>query len=143
MFCSECGTAIEKTSKFCCKCGRSCPPQAILDDSDDDDDVQYVKTSTKSSISGFLSQLPLSSTHGSSVSMNVRAAKAKATLRDRAASKDVQPTSKFGVDPRGKTVERWIADLWLVQQGEPPTRYPGAYLWLKLYPFQEVSNWLD
>ena len=142
MFCSKCSTTIEKTSKFCYKCNSSYPPPTLLDDSNDDD-VQYIKSSTKLSILGSLSQIPSSSTHGSLVSIDVRAVKAKATFQDRATSKDVQPTSKFGVDPQGKTVECQIADLQLIQQGEPPTRYLGAYLQLKLYPFQDVSNWLD
>ena len=88
MFCTKCGIAIEKSSKFCHRCSKTYPPLSLFDNTNDDD-VRYVKTSMKSYIPTSLSRIPSLSTCGSSVSTDVRAAKAKATLQSYTSSKDV------------------------------------------------------
>jgi hypothetical protein len=51
----------------------------------------------------------------SSLTNEVRAQKAATTKQDRANSKDILPTSSFGLDPRGKAQQQRTAELFTAQ----------------------------
>src|SRR5579859_2224737 len=127
MFCSHCGLKFTSASKFCSDCGK---PQPSSTSSDPDIEI----ISSSSSISSFPS-IRVPSTRvpslGSSIINEVRSAKAKATIQDRANNKDVLPQSNWGVDPRGKHQERRIAELFIIEQGGIPCCLPSGYKQLK------------
>jgi hypothetical protein len=122
MFCGQCGRGRTET-KFCSHCGYE--HLASTSSTTTDPDVQFLSATSYS---------PPSISTGSSITAQVRDAKQKATLQDQASSKDVLPQSKFGLDPRGKTLELRSAELYIVKQGVVPIKLPGGLRRLKLNP---------
>jgi hypothetical protein len=141
MFCGQCGRKRSDT-KFCRDCGYEHPPSTSSTTTDPD--VQFLGPTT-SSLSSFSTRPPLirTASSGSSITTQVRDAKRKATLQDRASSKDVLPQSKFGLDPRGKNLEPRSAELYIVEQGVAPAKLLGGLWRLKLNPLQQVTSWSD
>ena len=142
MFCAYCGIELGSVTKFCGNCGKAQlqPPSA----SSDADDVQFIGSA--SSVSSFPSiQAPSTRapSSGSSITSEVRSAKAKAAIQNRASNKDVLPQSSYGVDPRGKRIERRTADLFIIEQGAAPCRLPGGQKQLKLQPQQPIPDWSE
>ena len=138
MFCNYCGFKFTTTSKFCSDCGKPQPSTSS------DSNVEIISSSTSlpsfPSIQVPSTRLPSS---GASIINEVRNAKAKATIQDRANSKDVLSQSNWGVDPRGKHQERRIAELFIIEQGGASCRLPNGYRQLRLSPSQPISDWSD
>jgi hypothetical protein len=139
MFCGQCGRERTNT-KFCSHCGFKHPPSTSSTTTDPD--VQFL-SATSSSLSSFSTRPPsicvVSS--GSSITADVRLHKQKATLQDRASSKDILPQSGFGLDPQGKNLEPRPAELYIVEQGVQPVKLPSGQRRLKLSLLQQVTSW--
>lgn len=145
MYCTNCAGVLGPTDIFCGRCGtRVKSPDASSDD------VQYIgaapsvsvstrPTAPSSTPSARVSASRISST--SSLTNEVRAQKAATTKQDRANSKDILPTSSFGLDPRGKAQQQRTAELFTVEKGMAPIRVPGAMKRLKLLPHQTIDDW--
>jgi hypothetical protein len=106
MYCTNCAGILGPTDLFCGCCGTRAKSPNVSSD-----DVQYISaapsvsistrsTAPSSAPSDWVSTSCISST--SSLTNEVRAQKVATTKQDRANSKDILPTSSFGLDPRGK-----------------------------------------
>ena len=103
MYCGNCAASVEPADTFCRRCATR-----VKDPNATSKDVQYISTASRSAsipssrptISSTIPSLQISST--SSLTNEVRAQKAATTKQDRANSKDILPTSSFGLDPQGK-----------------------------------------
>jgi hypothetical protein len=147
MYCTNCAASLGSTDLFCSHCGtRVKSPDAASDD------VQYISTATRAasipSIQTTISSIPSvrisasrTASSTSSLTNEVRAQKAAITKQDRANSKDILPTSSFGLDPRGKAQQQRTAELFTVEKGMAPIKVPGALKRLKLLPHQTIDNW--
>src|SRR5947199_9619024 len=108
-FCTGCSHALDPEDSFCGNCRKP-----VKRSNNDNDDVQIIgsfipstasrassiPTRTTDQASTSASRIPSSS---SSITNEVRGNKAATTKKDRANSKDILPTSAYGVDPRGKS----------------------------------------
>jgi hypothetical protein len=145
-FCTGCSNALDSEDSFCGNCRKP-----VKRSDNDNDDVQIIGSipSTASHASSFptrpsdqasksAGRMPSSS---SSITNEVRANKAATIKKDRANSKDVLPTSAYGVDPRGKSQQQRTAELFTVEKGAAPVRIPGALKRLKLLPHESIYDW--
>jgi hypothetical protein len=127
MFCGQCGCERSNT-KFCSQCGYKHPPSTLSTTTDPD--VQFLGATT-SSLSSFSTRPPSIHTASSRslITAQVRDAKQKATLQDRASKKDVLPQSKFGLDPQGKNLEPVgeYGRCWVLgTKDQTPTSFCGS-----------------
>jgi len=151
MFCSRCVNGIDPTTDlFCSRCGNP----VVKSEPDEVQFIGAIPTSPSStctpSIPSWTSNSTLSiqvstskkppSSSSSSLTDEVRAQKAIAIKHDQAKSKDILPTSAFGLDPRGKAQQQQTAELFTVEKGAAPFRVPGALKRLKLLPYQLVED---
>jgi hypothetical protein len=147
MYCTNCAGLLRPTDSFCGNCGtRVKSPDASSDD------IQYigaapsVSVSTRTTASSSTPSVRVSASRISSTSSltnEVRAQKATTTKQDRANSKDILPTSSFGLDPRGKAQQQRTAELFTVEKGMAPIKVPGALKRLKLLPHQIIDDWSE
>jgi hypothetical protein len=72
----------------------------------------------------------------STVALEVKNGRAKATIEDWVTTKEMK--SRYSVDP--KNVEKWIAEIWTMEKGLTPCRFPTPRHLIKLHPLQSVSN---
>jgi hypothetical protein len=72
----------------------------------------------------------------STAALEVKNRRAKATIEDRITTRETK--SRYGVDP--KNVEKRIAEIWTVEKGLTPCRFPASRHLIKLHPLQSVSN---
>jgi hypothetical protein len=66
----------------------------------------------------------------STAALEVKNGRAKATLEDRITTKEMK--SRYGVDP--KNIEKRVAEIWTVEQGLTPCRFPAPHHLIKLHP---------
>jgi hypothetical protein len=142
MFCTRCGVPYEPTALFCSSCGlRLRSPDTTSDDLLIVESISTAPpqncTSATTSIRTPTSRYPSTS----SLTSEVRAQKAIPIKQDRTNSKDILPTSSFGLDPRGKALQQRTAEVFTVEKGMAPTKVPGALKRLKLFPHQIVNDW--
>ena len=144
MYCTNCAGILGPTDSFCGGCGtRAKSPDASSDD------VQYIgaapsvsnRTTASSAPSARVSASRISST--SSLSNEVRARKAATTKQDHANSKDILPTSSFGLNPQGNAQQQRTAELFTIEKGMAPTKVPGGLKRLKLLPHQIIDDWSE
>jgi hypothetical protein len=148
VYCANCADLLVPASIFCGHCGtRVKSPDAS------DDDVQYIgvapsvsvstRTTAPSIPSARVSESRTGISSTSSPTNEVRAQKAATTKQDHANSKDILPTSSFGLDPRGKAQQQRTAEIFTIQRGMSPIRVPGALKRLKLSPHQTIDDWSE
>ena len=151
MYCTKCAANLGPADLYCAKCATPVKSSDAtpVKSPDASDDVQYIGAIPSISTRNTASSMPsarvsatrISST--SSLSNEVRAQKAATTKQGRANSKDILPTSSFGLDPRGKAPQQRTAELFTVEKGLAPIKVPGALKRLKLLPHQTIDNWSE
>jgi hypothetical protein len=166
--CTNCGEPIVDTAKFCQKCGtKVLPPVSLIppvECDDEEDDLIYKgsfkkkkkkkKRSAKDeSIMGSGSGPDFGTSFGTSTgsgptfpgraisgsstaALEMKNARAKATIEDQVTTKETK--SRYGVDL--KNVEKRIAEIWTMEKGLTPCRFPTPCHLIKLHPLQSVSN---
>jgi hypothetical protein len=148
VFCIECAKQLLRaTAKFCLSCKA---PQVDIE-TVDSSDVEILEDATSIAsfpLSSRSTQAPTQSSRahtlsGSSISAEVCTAKAKANSLGYKAKKEGMLQSGFGVDPRGKGIQRRTVELFIVERGVSPVRLPGGAKQLKLNPLQQIDNWSE
>ena len=145
VFCIECARQLPRaTAKFC----SSCKAAQIDIETVNSSDVEILEDIVSFPSSIQPTQIPSQSSRaqtisGSSISAEVRNAKAKANSLDYKARKEGTPQSGFGVDPRGKGIQRRTVELFLVERGASPVRLPGGAKQMRLDPSQQIDDWSE
>lgn len=75
----------------------------------------------------------------STAALEVKNGRAKATLDNCITIEETK--SKYSVDP--KNVEKRVTEIWTIEQGLSPCRFPAPCHLVKLHPLQSVFNWSD
>ena len=151
--CTNCGEPVVDTAKFCQKCGtKVLPPVSLIppvEHDDDEDDLEYKGTFKKKKMKRFAAinnkEIPgiIGSGSGSSstilgraisssstAALEVKNGRAKATLGDFVTIKEMK--SRYGMDP--KNIEKRVVEIWTVEQGLTPCRFPTPCHLIKLHP---------
>jgi hypothetical protein len=136
--CTNCGELVVDTAKFCQKCGtKVLPPISLIplaERDDDKDDLIYKgsfkkKKKMKRALAVNNEKIP-SIISSSTAALEVKNRRAKATLEDHVTTKEMK--SKYSVDL--KNVEKRVVEIWTVEQGLTPYRFPTPCHLIKLHP---------
>jgi hypothetical protein len=141
MYCTNCVASLGLADIFCRRC-----TTRVKDPNATSKDVQYISTTSRSAsipssrptISSTIPSLRISANHiASSTSFltnEVRAQKAATTKQDRANSKDILPTSSFGLNPQGKAQQLRTTELFTIEKAIALIKVPSGLRQLKFSP---------